>query len=143
MNVHFLLSGYLFYWVVIGVDPTPRPVPHLVKIGMVFASLPLHAFFGVVMMGMDTVLGESFYRSLQLPWHTDLSGDQHLGGAIAWAAGEVPLVIVMLALLIQWRRSDQRTAKRLDRAADRDDDADLAAYNAMLAEMARRDRPSR
>ncbi|MGV0736926.1 cytochrome c oxidase assembly protein [Mycobacterium syngnathidarum] len=142
MNVHFLLSGYLFYWVVIGVDPTPRPVPHLVKIGMVFASLPLHAFFGVVMMGMDTVLGEGFYRSLHLPWHTDLAGDQHLGGAIAWAAGEVPLVIVMLALLIQWRRSDQRTAKRLDRAADRDDDADLAAYNAMLAEMARRDRPS-
>ncbi|NKZ13700.1 bifunctional copper resistance protein CopD/cytochrome c oxidase assembly protein [Mycolicibacterium septicum DSM 44393] len=142
MNVHFLLSGYLFYWVVIGVDPTPRPVPHLVKIGMVFASLPLHAFFGVVLMGMKNVLGESFYRSLQLPWHTDLLGDQHLGGAIAWAAGEVPLVIVMLALLIQWRRSDQRTAKRLDRAADRDDDADLAAYNAMLAEMARRDRPS-
>ncbi|MBU9765843.1 copper resistance protein CopD [Mycobacterium sp. TNTM28] len=143
MNAHFLLSGYLFYWVVIGVDPTPRPIPHLVKIGMVFASLPLHAFFGVVMMGMQTVLGESFYRSLLLPWHTDLLADQHTGGAIAWAAGEVPLVIVMLALLIQWRRSDQRTAKRLDRAADRDDDAELAAYNAMLAEMARRDHPSR
>ncbi|MDH6194654.1 cytochrome c oxidase assembly factor CtaG/putative copper export protein [Mycobacterium frederiksbergense] len=141
MNVHFLLSGYLFYWVVIGVDPTPRPIPHLAKVGMVFASLPLHAFFGVVMMGMQTVLGATFYRSLQLPWHTDLLGDQHLGGGIAWAAGEVPLVIVMLALLIQWRRSDQRTAKRLDRAADRDHDADLAAYNAMLTEMARGDSP--
>ncbi|MCV7156881.1 cytochrome c oxidase assembly protein [Mycolicibacterium brisbanense] len=142
MNVHFLVSGYLFYWVVIGVDPTPRPIPHLAKMGMVFASLPLHAFFGVVMMGMQTVLGATFYRSLQLPWHTDLIGDQHLGGGIAWAAGEVPLVIVMLALLIQWRRSDQRTAKRLDRAADRDDNAELAAYNAMLAEMARRDKPA-
>ena len=141
MNVHFLLSGYLFYWVVIGIDPTPRPIPHLGKIGMVFASLPLHAFFGVVMMGMKTVLGEPFYRSLQLSWHTDLLGDQKLGGGVAWAAGEVPLVIVMLALLIQWRRSDDRTAKRLDRAADRDDDADLAAYNRMLAHLARRDNP--
>ena len=27
MNIHFLLSGYLFYWVVIGIDPTPRPLP--------------------------------------------------------------------------------------------------------------------
>ncbi|MDV3127726.1 cytochrome c oxidase assembly protein [Mycobacterium sp. 21AC1] len=143
MNVHFLLSGYLFYWVVIGIDPTPRPIPHLAKIAMVFSSLPLHAFFGVVMMGMQTVLGATFYRSLQLSWHTDLLGDQKLGGGIAWAAGEVPLVIVMLALLIQWRRSDQRTAKRLDRAADRDDDADLAAYNNMLAEMARRDNQPR
>ena len=53
----------------------------------------------------------------------------------------MPLVIVMLALLVQWARSDRRTARRLDRAADRDDDADLVAYNAMLAEMARRDTP--
>jgi cytochrome c oxidase assembly factor CtaG/putative copper export protein len=139
MNVHFLLTGYLFYWVVIGIDPTPRQIPQWGKVGMVFASLPLHAFFGVVLMGTKAVLGETFYRSLQLSWHTDLLGDQRLGGGIAWAAGEVPLVMVMIALLIQWRRSDQRTAKRLDRAADRDDDADLAAYNAMLAELARRD----
>ena len=139
MNVHFLLSGYLFYWVVIGVDPTPRPIPPLAKLAVVFASLPLHAFFGVLLMGTQNVLGESFYRSLHLSWHTDLMGDQRLGGGIAWAAGEIPLVLVMIALLVQWTRSDQRTARRLDRAADRDDDAELAAYNAMLAELARRD----
>jgi putative copper resistance protein D len=140
MNLHFLLSGYLFYWVVIGIDPTPRPLPHLAKLAMVFASLPLHAFFGVVLMGTQSVIAEGFYRSLQLSWHTDLLGDQRLGGGIAWAAGEVPLVVVLIALFIQWRRTDDRTAKRLDRAADRDDDADLAAYNNMLAEMARRER---
>lgn len=138
MNVHFLLSGYLFYWIVIGVDPTPRPIPPLAKVAVVFASLPLHAFFGVVLMGTRTVLGAAYYRSLGLSWHTDLLGDQRLGGGIAWAAGEVPLVIVMIALLVQWARSDARTARRLDRAADRDDDAELAAYNAMLAELARR-----
>ena len=143
MNVHFLLSGFLFYWAVIGVDPTPRRIEPIGKIGMVFASIPLHAFFGVVLMGMTEVLGERYYRSLQLPWHTDLPGDQHLGGSIAWAAGEIPLVVVLLALLIQWQRSDRRTATRLDRAAERDDDADLAAYNAMLAELARRDRAGR
>jgi cytochrome c oxidase assembly factor CtaG/putative copper export protein len=139
MNAHFLLSGYLFYWVVIGVDPTPRPIPQLGKVAMVFASLPLHAFFAVALMSMNTVLGLTFYRSLHLSWQSDLLADQRLGGSFAWAAGEVPLVIVLIALLIQWRRSDDRTAKRLDRAADRDDDADLAAYNAMLAELARRD----
>jgi cytochrome c oxidase assembly factor CtaG/putative copper export protein len=139
MNVHFLVSGYLFYWVVIGVDPPPRPIPPLAKLAVVFASLPLHAFFGVVLMGTREVLGETFYRSLHLSWHTDLLADQRLGGGIAWAAGEIPLVIVMIALLVQWTRRDQRTAKRLDRAAERDDDAELVAYNAMLAELARRD----
>ncbi len=141
MNVHFLLSGYLYYWIVIGVDPTPRPIPPLAKLGVVFASLPLHAFFGVELMGTRTVLGGSYYRSLGLSWHTDLLGDQRLGGGIAWAAGELPLVIVMIALLVQWARSDNRTARRLDRAAERDDDAELAAYNAMLAELSHRDGP--
>jgi cytochrome c oxidase assembly factor CtaG/putative copper export protein len=140
MNAHFLVSGYLFYWVVIGVDPTPRPIPPLAKVAVVFASLPLHAFFAIILMSMQTVLGESFYRSLHLSWHTDLAGDQRLGGGMAWAAGEIPLAVVMIALLVQWSRSDQRTARRLDRAADRDDDAELVAYNAMLAELARRDR---
>lgn len=143
MNVHFLLSGYLFYWVVIGIDPTPRPLPPLAKVGMVFSSLPLHAFFGVTLMGMQSVLGESFYRGLNLPWHTDLMTDQRLGGGIAWAAGEVPLVVVMLALMIQWSRADRRTAKRLDRAADRDHDEELAAYNNMLRHLARRENEQR
>jgi cytochrome c oxidase assembly factor CtaG len=137
MNAHFLLSGYLFYWVVIGVDPTPRPIPPLAKLAVVFGSLPLHAFFGVVLMGTQTVLAGEFYRTLDLPWHTDLLADQRLGGGIAWSAGEVPLVLVMLALLIQWRRSDNRTATRLDRAADRDEDAELAAYNNMLAKLSK------
>jgi putative copper resistance protein D len=143
MNVHFLLSGYLFYWVVIGVDPTPRPIPPLAKVAVIFASLPLHAFFGVLLMGTKEVMGASYYRSLGLSWHTDLLGDQRLGGGIAWAAGELPLVIVMLALLVQWARSDDRIARRLDRAAELDDDAELVAYNAMLAEMSRRDPPER
>jgi putative copper resistance protein D len=45
---------------------------------VVFASLPLHAFFGVVLMGTREVLGGTFYRSLHLSWHTDLPADQRL-----------------------------------------------------------------
>lgn len=139
MNLHFLLSGYLFYWVVIGIDPKPRKVEPLTKVGMVFGSLPFHAFFGVALMSMETVMGGWFYRSLGLGWNNDLLRDQRMGGSLAWASGELPLVVVMLALLIQWSRSDEKLATRLDRAADRDDDAELAAYNAMYAELARRD----
>ncbi|WP_016692463.1 cytochrome c oxidase assembly protein [Rhodococcus rhodochrous] len=143
MNLHFLLSGYLFYWVVIGVDPSPRDLQPVTKLAMVFGSLPFHAFFGVTLMSMGTVMAESYYRGLALPWNYDLFSDQKVGGSIAWSAGEIPLVLVMLALLVQWSRSDRRTARRVDRAAERDDNADLAAHNAMFAELARRDREGR
>ncbi|GLE56390.1 copper resistance D precursor [Mycobacteroides chelonae] len=143
MNLHFLLSGYLFYWVVIGIDPSPRRLPPVAKLGIVLVSLPLHAFFGVILMGTKSILGEKFYSNLALPWRIDLASDQHMGGAITWATGELPLLVVMIALVIQWSRSDERLARRQDRAADRDDDADLAAYNAMLAKMAQLDENSR
>ncbi|GAA1462726.1 cytochrome c oxidase assembly protein [Williamsia maris] len=135
MNLHFLLSGYLFYWVVIGIDPAPRQVAPLAKVGMVFAALPFHAFFGVALMSMSSVIALDYFRGLRLPFGVDLMSDQRVGGGIAWAAGEVPLVIVMLALLIQWTRQDQRVAKRFDRREDRDNDSELAGYNAILAEL--------
>ncbi len=140
MNAHFLLSGYLFYWVVIGVDPAPRRLSPVTKLAMVFGSLPFHAFFGIALMSTETVMGQTFFRGLSLPWNSDLLADQRLGGGIAWATGEIPLILVMLALLVQWSNTDRKEAVRTDRAADRDDGADLAAHNAMFAELARRER---
>jgi cytochrome c oxidase assembly factor CtaG/putative copper export protein len=141
MNAHFLLVGYVFYWPVVGVDPAPRPLPPLGKVGLVFASMPFHAFFGIALMMSTTAIGANFYRSLDLPWVTDLLADQRLGGGLAWASGEVPLVVVMLALLVQWSRADSRAARRIDRKADADGDADLAAYNEMLRQLAQKDTP--
>ena len=47
-----------------------------------------------------------------------------------------------LALLVAaaWIRTDSAETRRLDRQADRDDDAELKAYNARLAAAAARDR---
>ena len=136
MNAHFLMVGYIFYWPVIGIDPAPRRLPHIARLGMVFASLPFHAFFGVILMGMNKVIGEQFYQGLALTWNADLLSDQRLGGGIAWAAGELPLLIVLVALLVQWARADDREARRQDRRADTEgDDSDHAAYNAMLKKL--------
>lgn len=139
MNAHFILVGYTFYWPVIGIDPSPNRLPPLGRLGLLFASIPFHAFFGIVLMSSQTVIGDNFYRSLGLPWVTSQLEDQRLGGGIAWAAGEVPLIVVMVALLVQWARSDGREARRADRRADADGDADLVAYNAMLRKMSGKD----
>ncbi|MFC4085570.1 cytochrome c oxidase assembly protein [Amycolatopsis samaneae] len=136
MNAHFLLSGYVFYWPLIGVDPAPRRLPPLGKLGLMFASMPFHAFFGVILMNMQTIIGQSFYTQLKLPWVGNLLTDQRLGGGIAWASGEVPVLLVLIALLVQWARQDEREAKRADRREDSSGGAELAAYNAMLKKLA-------
>ena len=53
----------------------------------------------------------------------------------------MPIIIVMIALLSQWARSDEREARRSDRSGDREADDELDAYNRMLARLAERDRP--
>jgi cytochrome c oxidase assembly factor CtaG len=136
MNVHFLLTGLVFFWPLIGIDPSPHRLPPVARLGVVFASVPFHAFFGVALMGADRVIGGEFYRALALPWVTDPLRDQQLGGGLAWASGELPLLLVVVALLVQWSRLDERSARRDDRRADGDGEADLAAYNAMLRRLA-------
>jgi cytochrome c oxidase assembly factor CtaG len=136
MNLHFLLVGALFFWPIVGLDPAPRRLPPAARMGLVFASVPFHAFFGVAVMSANTAVGGDFYRSLALPWVPDVLRDQQLGGGLAWAAGEVPLLIVVIALLIQWSRQDERSARRADRQAEVHGDAELEAYNAMLRRLA-------
>ena len=141
MNLHFLLVGALFFWPIIGVDPAPRRLQPAARLGIVFASVPFHAFFGVALMSSNSVIGGDFYRTLALPWVADPLRDQQLGGGIAWASGEVPLLLVIVALLVQWSRQDERSARRDDRRADGDGDADLGAYNAMLRRLATGEAP--
>ncbi|QJY44425.1 cytochrome c oxidase assembly protein [Pseudonocardia broussonetiae] len=142
MNLHFLVVGTLFFWPIIGIDPSPRRLPPVARLAVVFASVPFHAFFGVALMSSATVIGGDFYRALALPWVPDLLQDQRLGGGLAWASGELPLLLVVIALLIQWSRHDERSARRDDRRAEHDGDADLRAYNAMLHRLATETRPS-
>ena len=143
MSIHFLLSGILFFQVLIGVDPMPRKVPHIVKVIIIFAAMSIHAFFSISVMSASTLLDNGYFALLERPWATDLLADQRSGGAIGWAMGEIPILLALLATFIQWTRQDKKEAARIDRAADRaaamGEKDDLALYNQYLAELNRRD----
>lgn len=142
MNIEFIVIGVMFYGLVIGVDAPPRPIPHIGKLGMVLAAMPFHAFFGVGVMTSKDVIAGDFYSYLRLPWQGNLLADQAVGGGIAWAAGEIPLVIVIVALVTQWSKQDNRVATRVDRHLDQGTDDSWEAYNAMLAKLDARGEPA-
>lgn len=135
MQAHFIVSGYVFYWVLIGVDPRPRFLPYWQRFLILVMSSAFHGFFAVVIMMSEAPIGVDWFTSVQPPWMTDLSVDTVSGGQAAWAIGELPILIVAIALCIQWARSDERDAKRMDRQADRDGDKELTAYNDYLARL--------
>ncbi|GAB3447546.1 cytochrome c oxidase assembly protein [Streptomonospora sediminis] len=140
MNVHFLLTGFLYYWIIVGVDPGPRKLPYLLRIVLLLAVMGVHAFFGITIMMQTAPLAMEYYGQFQVPWLEGQSADQYTGGGIAWAVGEIPTGLVMLALVRQWARDEERTERRRERHSRRDgsDDADMDAYNAYLADLERR-----
>ena len=98
----------------------------------------LYAFFGVIVMTSTALLAGTYYHYLDVSWIDSLHNDQYVAGGIAWSAGEVPLVIVVLALVTQWARQDAKVAARTDRHLDAGLDDSYEAYNQMLAKLAER-----
>lgn len=136
MMGHFLLTGYLFTWVLVGIDPGPKRYPPLLLLVVLFITISFHAFFGVILTGSEQLLAPGFFGQLTVPWMTDPLGDQVRAGEIAWGVGEAPTLVLALMVARNWVRSDAAATRRQDRQADRDGDAELAAYNAMLSQRA-------
>jgi len=134
MMVHFLLVGLVFFWPIMGVDPGPHRPGYVMRMLELFAGMPFHAFFGIALMMASQPMVKA-YENPPASLGIDALSDQSAAGGIAWAFSEIPSVLVLIALVFQWYRSEQRTAKRSDRAADRDGDQELKAYNAYLASL--------
>lgn len=136
MVVHFLLTGYLFVSALIGIDPAPSRPPYPIRFVLLLATMAFHAFFGLALMTGTGLLLADWYGAMG--WGISAIKDQQAGGGIAWSVGEIPNALLALTIVFLWSRSDARESKRYDRKAERDGDAELEAYNEMLAERANR-----
>ncbi|MGV3246509.1 cytochrome c oxidase assembly protein [Rothia sp. 11254D007CT] len=139
MLIHFLITGYIFSLVLIGIDPIPHRPTYPMRLIMIIATLGYHAFVGISIMQMDTLLQASWFGNLGRPWGLPAIDDQKLGGSLMWAIGEIPTMIIAVAVAVQWSMNDKKVQKRIDRQADRDGDAELNAYNDMFAQLAEKD----
>ncbi len=139
MIVHFLLAGYLFVQSLIGIDPGVNRLSYPMRVGQLLMTMTIHAFFGLTLMSSTGLLLADWFGAMGRTWGVTPMEDQYLGGQIAWSVGEIPNLVLMLAIAVQWSKSEERVSKRRDRNADRTGDAELEAYNRMLAAQAQQD----
>jgi cytochrome c oxidase assembly factor CtaG len=138
MIVHFLITGYLFVQALIGVDPLPYRAPYPMRLLVLLGTMAFHAFFGLSLITGTGLLLANWYGAMGRAWGVSAIADQQTGGGIAWSVGEIPTIILAITVAIMWSKSDAKDAKRLDRKAERDGDAELMEYNRMLADRAGR-----
>src|SRR5919112_1904981 len=125
VHVHFVVTGCLFFWPLVGLDPLPNRWPYPGRALLMMLSVPFHTVLGLTIMQSRTLLGGDWYPNLHLTW-TDPWHDQVVAGGILWAGGEVVSITMLVILVLQWVRQSEREAKRIDRALDRAEALDRA-----------------
>lgn len=139
MNVHFLITGYLFALSMIGTDPVPRRAPYPLRLVILLATMSFHAFYGVSIMSSTSLIQADWFGNMGRTWGESALEDQRLGAGAMWGIGEIPTLLLALGVMVSWNRDDSRETKRKDRQADRDHDAELKAYNDMFAQLKKQD----
>lgn len=145
ISAHFLVSGYLFYWVVIGIDPGPHRASAPLRLVLLLISAIAHTVFGVSLMASEAPLGGDWFASLGRTWGPSVIEDTQTAGAMAWTFGELPFAILLGVLMLAWANDDEREQRRRDRAATIKGSAEADAiedYNAMLGRLSERDSAS-
>src|SRR4029453_6354718 len=120
VHLHFLAVGLLFWWPLVGLDPSRWRLPHIARVGFVFLMVPFHAFLGVAIMNSGRVLAPTL-ESFQRTWGPTPLADQQVGGAILWGAGDLITIGAVLGVLISWASYEEKVvAVREDRRLARE-----------------------
>ncbi|MFY9806421.1 MAG: cytochrome c oxidase assembly protein, partial [Pseudonocardiaceae bacterium] len=133
MDAAFLLTGLALFWPVLGHSLAGRGLPAIGRIVMVFAVMALHAAFSTWLLSRATPVAAGFYRALRLPFVPDLLADQRLGAVLAWALGEVPVLLAVLALVVRWTRADHSPTEHEAWPGARADGDEMAYTGSILA----------
>ncbi len=107
-HLHFLVSGCLFWWLVVGRDPSRWRLSYPVKLGILAIGIPVTAVLGVSLTGARDSIAPLFHTV----------ADTQSGGSILWVVGELTTLVAMGIIVYQWMKFEEREAVRADRLLD-------------------------
>jgi putative membrane protein len=107
-HLHFLVSGCLFWWLVVGRDPSRWRLSYPAKLGILAIGIPVTAVLGVSLTGARVSIAPLFHSV----------ADTQRGGSILWIVGELTTFAAMAVIVFQWMRFEEREAVRADRLLD-------------------------
>ncbi|MCU1498891.1 MAG: copper resistance domain protein [Acidimicrobiales bacterium] len=109
VHAHLVTAGCLFLAGLVGVDPSPRRLPHGARLLVILTAVPFHAFLGVAMLSAEAPLAPEAYPSL---------ADQRTAAGLLWGMGELFTLAVAAVVVRRWYLADERAAARFDRRDD-------------------------
>ena len=126
-HVLYLASSILFWWPIVGRDPSPWRMSHPARLLFLFMQMPFNSFLGVAILFSGTVL-YPHYATTGRPWGPTPLEDQQAAGAIMWGLGDAGFLLALLIATAAWMRHDEAVTRRREAAED-----DRAAADAATA----------
>jgi cytochrome c oxidase assembly factor CtaG len=114
----YLFTAVLFWWPVVGLDPSPARISHPARLLYLFLAMSQMAFLGLAIYSSDHVLYPHYVRATLAVGSSPLA-DQHLAGVLMWTTGMFLIVPAMAFVLMDWMKRDERDAARMDAVLER------------------------
>jgi putative membrane protein len=122
----YMVAALLFWWPVVGADPSPWRLPHPGRVLYLFLGMPQCAFLGLAIYSAPDVLYEH-YATVVRSWGPSPLADQAWAGAIMWLGGVMMLFIALAFAVWVWLRAEEAEGRRVDAQLDRELARKLAA----------------
>lgn len=113
----FLGTALLFWWPVVGRDPSPWRMSYPARLFYLFLAMPLNSFLGVLILFSERVL-YPHYETTGRTWGPSPLDDQQLAGAIMWGLGDAAFLVALLLVIAAWMRHEEATTRRREAAED-------------------------
>ena len=115
----FLFVALLFWWPMVGRDPSRWRLPYPVRLAVMLLQMVQGAFLGVAILEASAPL-YAHYAGLHLGYITPLA-DQQAAGAIMWVGGGAGFLLWSGLILADWMRAEEAEAVLVDARLDREE----------------------
>jgi putative copper resistance protein D len=106
-------SALIYWWPIVGVDPSPHPVSYPARILSLFLAMPAMTFLALAIYLAGTPLYAS-YLDVAGTSVASVLADQRAGAVTMWLVGNLWMVITMLFVTAGWKRHDDAVQHRLE-----------------------------
>lgn len=113
----YLASALLFWWPVVGRDPSPWRLPHAARVFYLVLQMPLNSLLGVAILFSEQVL-YPHYVTTGRTWPPSPLEDQQLAGAIMWGVGDAGFLVAILVVIAAWMRHEEADTRRREALED-------------------------
>jgi putative membrane protein len=113
----YLGAAFLFWWPVIGLEPSRAHLGWPGRIAYVLLAMPQQSFLGVAIHEASSPL-YAHYETLVRPWGPPALVDQQLAGTLMWVGGDFLFIGTLALVVLAWMRHEGRATERLDRRLD-------------------------